>query len=1202
MASLNFKRFENRRIKSRIYDKQEENALSALSEIMTYTYGMNELDAVYKAAKGQWFDISEGSMFDSQGVSTLEYLRRDKIIPSACPNYCLSVNISLEYQKLNSLTDTFVTDVKSLMPLDQLHDEFGLGMERDPETLDDSDLEILAEQSGYTKAGSIPKKFGGDSLSATVVVNEDTIHLLGSSDEYTCPSYVTDCKVLKGCKKNEDDLVLMTTDNEKLCAIIFDENLKPVIIQWWNLAVEGDTRGTWRIAIDHKGGQFGLFSNTLVKFFKRRDRFHCELVNNLYFEESRILSCCFLQGKDFNDHSMMFLSVLRLQRLIYCICEWDSFQEEKKEVYPLTLLSGEVTQLVLPLNQNRCLLWTKNDVQLVSANQIMSGDPSFRSLDRSIFGTPMESYFEDPELLSKLQNSHPDLSQFTHCSVFATSNGALCCCLVDSNDEIRFLGLTRFKGLKNIFKASNDGLEFDQYRVFISSFGKVFELILDLTGIGIFSKDYKIPSLKNICKRRTVDAGYPNSETLMLLTSARRPRDDASELWLTSQSTLSHLTPDGYTQSVTCLVTLKSFEEYNMIHVVEINNLDDFWKSQFQDHPDTLNSHDILLIGTNMSSESRAFLINPEYQTLCEGIVELDDILPNNSTGSLLFFISAKKVVQVSKSSIFVDNLEDGSEWHKSPQWEIDGAIHCGQRVVVWNKLKSCLLLIDDINMEGDLMSFELQCPLNSKFQVITDVSFLEEGNDTSLLVACSGILYIYRCGLMMSNDILPTRILDSFKAHFLATHGHQVVISNQDGEIFVKYEVGVLSSEAFYKINPIPRAREPYELRFYGQDTCLLFTPKDLKLLNFENRGLQPITFPDRRKTSSIIEVKVSKGLIFVLFNDGLEIVKTSYVTRAPKSIVVKSTRSIGKKYVFLRKINRMLIMDTQKKTMDCAKLENGKLMSLDSRALRNFETISDIMELQDETSVTSLVISGSEQKGDEHSTLPMTKIIQIIPRPGRLSIKELLKKRLTESLRLSLKAISSRLFWAVGDKTATLVEYADGDLQINREFKLESNEIRSFDAIHDLIVVISTNSDIICEKKMMNGDWVRLDGYDRATSTLYDVRIVGKGYIVISAEKEEFKSSPGVLLLFKIENDTLECCSTVSFPSLIKDYQYCPKTGRMYVLLSDGSIEILKAASLPFPNDDLTLHQTVPTSADIPSQIGCWPMNKWNITSSHI
>ena len=163
------------------------------------------------------------------------------------------------------------------------------------------------------------------------------------------------------------------------------------------------------------------------------------------------------------------------------------------------------------------------------------------------------------------------------------------------------------------------------------------------------------------------------------------------------------------------------------------------------------------------------------------------------------------------------------------------------------------------------------------------------------------------------------------------------------------------LSKKDFKCTSRINFQGKDIKLRKFGQNQCLAFNSFEIFVVNLQpipqskELDFYKLKLPHLGNFNSILEVcpDTDNNQLFILYSDGLRIFELSYLTSNNGNFLLKSTRSKNKKFLYLDKINRMLILNQDLREWECVRLSDGKAVGLDSRFLK--DDSGEILEIKE-------------------------------------------------------------------------------------------------------------------------------------------------------------------------------------------------------------------------------------------------------------
>lgn len=461
-------------------------------------------------------------------------------------------------------------------------------------------------------------------------------------------------------------------------------------------------------------------------------------------------------------------------------------------------------------------------------------------------------------------------------------------------------------------------------------------------------------------------------------------------LWQLSQATISMITPHKNNQSCSSVLTLKSLRVLDTLQVMDCDSLPSKWKKQLL----SCESADPLrFLLMNKSPEGNSYLLLLEWNDGYNKakVVELEDVVRKARGHSILYFFTEDNFVHVTTESVCVDNFEEDGSWIYETNWPLTGALNYESVFVGWNRESGKFLFCNDITTCSGAKFCDFTCPMNDQWSVLTTVTIIKKlDGKLAILVICDGTLYQFDCE-NISTDYRPLVISADCGLYCGSSCENQALFSDINGDLYhsVIQSSGHLSipKKADFGLD----SNIPWNVRFINERSCIVFASKTMFLLDINEYTSTFIPVGMDKKHSTIVDLRHSGGLYFVLYSDGLQVLEPNCFTKTPSQVVTKATRIKGKKFLYLKEINRMLLVNCVKKSLDCIKLENGKLMSLDSKCLSDYVTILDVILIEIINGPISLIIAGA-LKDNKYSWA--VKLVQIIPLPGKLVVREVSSK----------------------------------------------------------------------------------------------------------------------------------------------------------------------------------------------------------------
>ncbi|CAI4055253.1 hypothetical protein SUVZ_16G4300 [Saccharomyces uvarum] len=864
-------------------------------------------------------------------------------------------------------------------------------VDKNPETLDDSDIEALDDTEMYDSSeeprielrtlNELQQKH------TSLIVSNNGIFQAGDTLITNIRHGISSSIAIK--PNDVATLLLLTQPSGHLLSLLpLNDEKETYLLQYWNLG----QRGQWNIIKHQNEKQFVLIHKELgiCKFFEFHLPFTFQLVNNLTLTDSIIMNGSFFPTvySDFDPYFIIFITAIRYGRIVYFVIEWNSNEIKKKEVYQLTVFDGEKTNMTLPIGLNVCLVETPLKFSLVSANQIMSGETEFHSFGlKALKG--IKSFFPAPSLLLKLQTLDPNtFGKFQYCTVISSSTGNICFCVTERstiiNGNLKFYELTRFKGLKSISSLPSNPLNLDSkspsYKLIVISFSRTLELTLTLRDLRCLNTKDIIKPLNNITFKHTIDSSTEENFQILAFTSSKTYNTHTgsnindkrnSQVWLTSPNAITQPCINYKLRKTHQIVHLKQFQIFNHLKIWKCKNLNISLLHRLGiEHPMTESS---LIFTTDAISNNRMFLLDLAITTTdandesAQGLINIEDLLCDSENETIFLDFTKKNLIQVTKDTIYIDPFDaNGSLLKISPGWEFENVAYSDGILIVWNTKLGQVSYIKNLDAINEFSTPELSL-IDSKSMslfirqlgTVTNINFkitksADDPVEHVIWILLHDRIICTSFSSWISDTIVFSKEYNSKIQQSLIFGPHFCAVDYES--FFETYSFkNNLSKKDFICTSRINFQGKDIKLRKFGKNQCLAFNSFEIFVIS-----LQPISqskeldfyklkLPHLGNFNSILEVcpDTDNNQLFILYSDGLRIFELSYLTSNNGNFLLKSTRSKNKKFLYLDKINRMLVLNQDLREWECVRLSDGKAVSLDSRFLK--DDSGEILEIKE-------------------------------------------------------------------------------------------------------------------------------------------------------------------------------------------------------------------------------------------------------------
>lgn len=881
---------------------------------------------------------------------------------------------------------------KSYAPKNRFEEIFNTA--KDPETLDDSDMGSLLDDDDH--GGSEVELFTKNNpyvemKNTYLLSTNDSLYLVGEPVPTKISDGIADCEVFDTLPGTAKSFVLIATNTGYLKMIYMKDNTEePCCIQSSLLGREG----TWHIVKHATANQFVAVNmiTGVCKFFKFEQFSRFQLINNLTIDNASILDCIFLPNK-IKSHFLLFIAALRCHRLVYFCIEWDFEASASKWVHHLPYFSDEKPERSIPIGDRKCFVFFHDEIHLVCADQIMSGETNFKKFHFNALKDVL-SFFDAPILLKKLQGiNERQFAEFTDCTVLASKSGNIVICLTNDANEIRLYSLTRFKGLKSICAAVGQAQRVEEYNIAIVSFSRTLELTIDITDIDLLDEKSNIPSLHRIIMKHTMDSSTEEASELLVLSPPKMTSRFATKLWTVSPVALTHLQRQFPVRKLNAICTLSEFELFNHLEIVDLSKLGSTVGTKLLDERDENNERKYFIFGSDKLLTSQAYILdttdgNPK-------IVELDDLFCGKNELTLaVFFPQQDAMVQVTESTVYLESHLSDSDvlpTQFSPGWKIEGVSYLLNKVIIWSISEKRVSYIDDIQSLVDGNSFKKSALIEEQMlnlSLDTEFLFIDLEGCHLLVTANKGLLgYAWKDIVSDERKTSKPKIVYPKKCRCLKWFAPELCFVTNDHE-FIIFNMSINAGKT------LEMCYGKKDIRIKGIDSCngLVFSTQEITLFSIRRSNnsvdCYDLKLPYQSRVNPILDVHVDANaqIVFVLYSTGLRVFDMSYLSWNYSSYLLRATKQSNKKSIFIKKLNRLLVINFCNREWDCLKLSDGKILALNPMVLADSiaNPLLDVVEIPNSSKYVSLVIIFKH-------TL---KLVNLIPYHGKIVIKEKCKQ----------------------------------------------------------------------------------------------------------------------------------------------------------------------------------------------------------------
>ncbi|QLL33731.1 hypothetical protein HG536_0F00560 [Torulaspora globosa] len=922
------------------------------------------------------------------------YFKRCNTIEGKKPRKCLSLVLPryrTEERKapvlITTRNATSTSDAKPYAHLRAMEEVFDIS--NDPETLEDSEIEELLHQSPLEgPEGDELEKSSATTLERIyLLVTENSICRVGDVMPLFTHRGIDECQVFNLGDANPIIVVTLTTGH--LYGMTINKTLEYVTL---NYCLDLGSDGPWCVRRHQHAKEFMTFNGRegVCKFFEIGNQGQVQAVNNLVLDDCTILECIFFPNEN-DSHFFLFIAALQSNRLMYYCIEWDTSEPKVKKVHYLTYWTDHTFEACAPLSDNKILVFYVGVLEVISANQLMSGETNF---NRSEAGNlrAIRDHFYAPKLLELLKRERAEeFSKFEHCLVVGALSGHINACLVDGNDQTTIYSLTRFKGLSGLCSMDERADLDNEYPLIVISYGRTIELFIDIGEMRPTTSANLVSSFSALTFKHTMDSSSEGTSEIMVVPPRKRWGRHASEIWLTSPTAITNFQTSGSLRKVYRICKLRHISFFNSARCYPLNGLQPEFRNRLSRDLGKLGQQAYIIFGTDRTPVSTApssTCLTLDLSTAEPQLTEVDDLMIRTDEECFEVFLTSRFLIQVSRRSIYAQSLKFGIDDEPiiySPGWRIDGVARFEQAVIIWNDKERQMQYIEDIN-----------CIDKKEFPAINlsddGMTGIEEGQlECQLVRGSDGKIIVYLAGNGKLIKLSPN-LSGPAKAITLCSGQIKTMTCLKDWLCFIRNGgeiIAVRHSDLSMQSVDLDFQFSDIRLRKMNDCSCLVFSTQEVAVFTLADTDsfrycFYELNLPyETNVNASIVDVQVDEvnGKVFLQRFDGLHVLEMSYYSWNRSKYILRSTRDMNKKFIFVEKINRMLVVNFDSRKWDCIKLSNGKTLSLNPSVLfEETASLVDVVEIPTEDKSVTLVLNFGK----------LIKLVHLLPQRGKIIVKQ--------------------------------------------------------------------------------------------------------------------------------------------------------------------------------------------------------------------
>lgn len=720
-----------------------------------------------------------------------------------------------------------------------------------------------------------------------------------------------------------------------------------------------------------------FMTNLSIKIFCWIDQIEIKLIDSLLLPYGdSIIAYTFMPSKQ----PILILCVNGPEGLKLVLIQWDrdNLHVIKSTVIMDLHVAAGISNII-PISKTHILICSSEmGLYVTSLNDIYDNKIHINKFCIKKIGLIL-SWFYSFEILPLFYNIDPKFKKYDHCVIFSDGNDTIYCILSVNNStdlgDIEIFSLAAVKGLTSIAPSYHQDDDFlNNFNLVVTCFNKCIEITINLKEIVYIDKMitnedgnhayYTPPPKRSIISTRTLCSMTQPQQTGIISVSSKE------ETWITSDSIISQVQPIPFlftrrTRQINPVI--HDFNRFNSIMSVKGNDL--------------LGLN--LLLATDGKTLSRCYVIETKHlkgswsgEQSHYHFLEVDDLLPKDNRGTLFMHVYDNFVVQLTSEQLLTRSLISPFEtkiiFTVTPNCSLDNFTFQDNKLIIWNSENCRVWCVNDLSQIfisecKEIQTFNklIKNHSNFSFHITSLKSNLDD--HTVVLRSPMGIFSIPWRDFVSNNSDNIT-LVKSLPIH-------DFVMCNESLCIFLYYNnaqkpmirMTNLTTKLVSFWDHISlgfKSGEKFQLKSLNETTIALFSTRCFYLIylnDLHDIVCEEVQFPFFNRTAVLLDLfyNQSNNTLFCLYDDGLRILKLTYLSQSRMDYILLKTKDKNKIFLYLEKLNRLLIVYPQRKYWYLMKLENGTIRSLDSQILQVEKyPLQQVIEINNNTSDSSLIL----------------------------------------------------------------------------------------------------------------------------------------------------------------------------------------------------------------------------------------------------
>ncbi|KAL3229753.1 hypothetical protein RNJ44_01889 [Nakaseomyces bracarensis] len=775
--------------------------------------------------------------------------------------------------------------------------------------------------------------------------------------------------------------------------------------------------------------------------------------------EASISQAEFLNNED-NSRTYLLFIISRMNVISYVLVEYNSDDiDNDSAIHELPHLTYNKTiNGLIPLSNKNFLLFSINKFSLVNVDQIMSGELVFPTISSKLVKGTID-WIHAPELLQHLkENNSEEFDRFTDCVIVTTAIGNITAIFISNISEVISYPLTRLKGIRSISPMFyQNSLNKNIYEIVALTFGRSMVIKIDLNLAFPSGHQERKDSIRQaLLDKKIIGCDSEISSELIFVKPSYVLDEVDPELWLGAPNAICRLNKSSPTEKYIMSTYMDSVIDYD-----RILNIDSILKGALRGRNPIDDTISLLLLS---SSQGRSEILSVDSNyNFCNRYYQ--DILIDANVETLDFYEVEDYVVQVTPQLIFLKHINTLDIITYPITDGIILKISHVNKFIIFQKGEK-LYYITDITKISEIACQELKPLSDPEHQkAVTDMCVFQK---LDILSNCA----ITICAILVGN-VLTTLQLNPRKAAFenkacidmdsygiasqLVFHNDHIIVKTDRCLVLLKVKETALIFDSCIWCD---RSGKDWRIKPVKNGDLLMFDCDSLFLIKVDKNFVKhEIDLCRNKKDDIIIDACLlndDTNSVAAINYGGLQISTKRYSSWYSDNHILHHTRNPNKAFLYLSKLNRMLVVDKDIGNWDIVKLKGNKTLPLDESYLKNREgeIFTNFIELETHPNETMLLMTMEKY----------IRIVKISTRRSKIQITTIYDNENSWDIAHVTKVSKNKvIFHVYGDNfhTSDLHKFIMLTVGINDDLRFTT--IHEFKSLHTVNDFFATENELL-------------------------------------------------------------------------------------------------------------------------------------------